>query len=63
MLEDSLVFKMSVLIFHISELLKKLRIELTENSDIGNIENRTIRTYVLIVHLLFITFNINDSNI
>jgi hypothetical protein len=63
MLEDSLVFKMSVLIFHISELLKKLRIELTENSDIGNIENRTIRTYVLIVPLLFITFNINDSNI
>jgi hypothetical protein len=57
MLEDSLVFKMSVLIFHISELLKKLRIELTENSDIGNIENRTIRTYVFIVHLLFITFN------
>jgi hypothetical protein len=63
MLEDTLVFKMSVLIFHISELLKKLRIELTENSDIGNIENRTIRTYVLIVPLLFITFNINDSNI
>jgi hypothetical protein len=63
MLEYSLVFKMSVLIFHISELLKKLRIELTENSDIGNIENRTIRTYVLIVPLLFITFNINDSNI